>query len=1238
MGDLYENNYDDDDVMLESLPSDSQFLNNPQSTGNYSNMGKVRNSQEFAPLSISASEFINKVVPQSGGPSRPPPRINATGGTPGSTGSSGTPGKKPFLRKGSRKEPSALNRIQGRSSPITATESPEQRSGSATQREKPFKQGGFGGSGEIQVLAKPPPPPKARAPTASMMSPPPKINPNNAYYSGDSPGSGSVAVDPNETSGTFEVDWNVLNAKRDESKRQLDEFAVLEQQLEGAHSTLDPFAVSDNVGIDTTSAHPKHSYRGAGAPTPSTGGVLTAIDNVDEDDDENGRYSHDFEPEDDEEDRATRPSTFTRPRPASSSGRPPLPGVGGGGIPPRQGLRNSREGDMGGNRTGMTVAERVRLSIDREQEQRRQAAAAAAEAPLANQHQRAQHLSEERRRLGDEEKQHKHDASMQYEHERHQRERALLGFDDADEEGEEEPNGVNIYTGARINPQSGYERQPYPGEEGYSSGSARDSQEEVRAGARAGVADRLSAAGRLHHQKLQHQQQQRPGVNEHENFGAGATARDRSESPIGARRAGGHRGRGVHGEGQQMSAMLDHSSGPMINRPKSSFSTTTRGGKNSTNNSNNNSNSNSNSNSNNPQRGSQDRPATAGNHRGGRGRDPPPVDAITTQQRELREKAAELEKELITYKTENQKLRNMKKQQEAALEIATKQRVETAKWADEEKKKTEEFCAEQRRIAQKEKRNAAKIASDARRDGLTTSTRKAAADMDVLEATNARLAAEIEANNKKARMTERRLHSVTKEQSGVIDDLKSQIGIMEANHRTMVAYLDRIGVKLPAGISRHSTAAASKSAKAGAGGDSKVGGNGSGGKFASTSGSGKKGTSGTDAWSTRSRVLEEEVVDVPHIHITTAAYSNGNSATTTALVDARDAPQGALSAALFGRRDTEEAVGERHRIGRDKELEQEQEQEQEQELELELEEESGIGSLNRASGVYHPEKYGGKSGSSSTRSSSEGHLLLPHPIYGGSEEEGSSLMAMPMRNSKDSSSNIMNDVNTNSTSSALRASWGARSSGGSSGRRSANRYDENEDEDEDGYGLEGNSEGYDAPGESFALPTSDQVNARASSSSSSSSTSTSTSSSTSNTNTGSASRTEELLPDGRKLVRYRNGTIKEVHPTGGTIVRFVNGDTKTTKLDGTIVYYYCEANTTHTTHTTGVEVYEFPNGQIERHHPDGLKEISFPDRTRKLIYPSGVQESVFPDGTQVKEFPNGDRVVLNSEGHEISTA
>jgi hypothetical protein len=78
------------------------------------------------------------------------------------------------------------------------------------------------------------------------------------------------------------------------------------------------------------------------------------------------------------------------------------------------------------------------------------------------------------------------------------------------------------------------------------------------------------------------------------------------------------------------------------------------------------------------------------------------------------------------------------------------------------------------------------------------------------------------------------------------------------------------------------------------------------------------------------------------------------------------------------------------------------------------------------------------------------------------------------------------------------------------------------------------------------------------------------------------SRVEEILPNGAKLIRYANGTTKEIsHDGRSAMVRFTNGDYKhTDTVSGVVIYYYKLADTTHTTYKDGMEVYEFPNKQV----------------------------------------------------------
>ncbi|KAG6930624.1 centromere protein J [Chelydra serpentina] len=135
-------------------------------------------------------------------------------------------------------------------------------------------------------------------------------------------------------------------------------------------------------------------------------------------------------------------------------------------------------------------------------------------------------------------------------------------------------------------------------------------------------------------------------------------------------------------------------------------------------------------------------------------------------------------------------------------------------------------------------------------------------------------------------------------------------------------------------------------------------------------------------------------------------------------------------------------------------------------------------------------------------------------------------------------------------------------------------------------------------------------------------------------------KVEEVLTDGHRIITFRNGTKKEISADKRmTVVTFFNGDVKKIMPDQRVIYYYADAQTTHTTYPNGLEVLQFPNNQIEKHHPDGTKEIVFPDQTVKRFYDGGLEETVFPDGTVVKVEKNGDKMVMFSNGQkEIHTS
>ncbi|XP_077094036.1 centrosomal P4.1-associated protein-like [Siphateles boraxobius] len=134
-------------------------------------------------------------------------------------------------------------------------------------------------------------------------------------------------------------------------------------------------------------------------------------------------------------------------------------------------------------------------------------------------------------------------------------------------------------------------------------------------------------------------------------------------------------------------------------------------------------------------------------------------------------------------------------------------------------------------------------------------------------------------------------------------------------------------------------------------------------------------------------------------------------------------------------------------------------------------------------------------------------------------------------------------------------------------------------------------------------------------------------------------RVERLFLNGCRVITFRNGTKKAIGVDKSVTVTFFNGDVKRTMADGTVIYFYCDAQTTHSTYPSGLEVVQFPNNQREKHHPDGTREISFPDGTVKILHSDGRQESIFPDGTIVKISQHGEKMVEFTNGQrEIHTS
>ncbi|XP_072261364.1 centrosomal P4.1-associated protein [Pyxicephalus adspersus] len=128
-------------------------------------------------------------------------------------------------------------------------------------------------------------------------------------------------------------------------------------------------------------------------------------------------------------------------------------------------------------------------------------------------------------------------------------------------------------------------------------------------------------------------------------------------------------------------------------------------------------------------------------------------------------------------------------------------------------------------------------------------------------------------------------------------------------------------------------------------------------------------------------------------------------------------------------------------------------------------------------------------------------------------------------------------------------------------------------------------------------------------------------------------KVERILKNGCHVILFPNGTRKEVSADGKSItVTFFNGDIKQVMADQRVIYYYADAQTTHTTYPDGIEILQFSNGQIEKHFADGKKEITFPDQTIKNLYPDGKEESIFPDGTIITSHVDGTKVIEFDNG------
>ncbi|KAI8129076.1 hypothetical protein FF38_04604 [Lucilia cuprina] len=132
---------------------------------------------------------------------------------------------------------------------------------------------------------------------------------------------------------------------------------------------------------------------------------------------------------------------------------------------------------------------------------------------------------------------------------------------------------------------------------------------------------------------------------------------------------------------------------------------------------------------------------------------------------------------------------------------------------------------------------------------------------------------------------------------------------------------------------------------------------------------------------------------------------------------------------------------------------------------------------------------------------------------------------------------------------------------------------------------------------------------------------------------------EIVNADGSKDIWYPNGNLKKIS-ADGMIIRmlYYNKDIKETNInEGTVKYYYAETNTWHTTYLDGLEILEFPNGQVEHRHKSGVIEVHYPNNSVKIMNPKDEhkqEEWRFADGTHLVQMRNGDKILSLPNGQK----
>jgi hypothetical protein len=137
--------------------------------------------------------------------------------------------------------------------------------------------------------------------------------------------------------------------------------------------------------------------------------------------------------------------------------------------------------------------------------------------------------------------------------------------------------------------------------------------------------------------------------------------------------------------------------------------------------------------------------------------------------------------EVAAAKQQRRKIKEVKQQQDALLRDALKKRDEVKKWSEDERAAVKAWCKQQKVLVERDRQNAQRKA-EALVDGTAPSTRAERAEIEALRATVAKLELDKQQQAKAARASEGRLRQKLRLAHDQVRELQDQCHLLESRH------------------------------------------------------------------------------------------------------------------------------------------------------------------------------------------------------------------------------------------------------------------------------------------------------------------------------------------------------------------------------------------------------------------------------------------------------------------------